>query len=437
MKTMMCRGWAVFISLLVGLTIAPLPYALAVKKIVYIEPGTSEAEKSRVTQWAKEVEQKFPEIDFEVNFIGWPTLNARLITMVMGGNPPDIVMHQDVLDLVRMGMFEPLDKWLEEKPISVSKEVLTKAALDYAKIEGKTYLVPTIANVWGLAFREDMLNEAGFGLGDLRNWDDLLAAAQAMTRDTNGDGKIDQYGFVYPSALARYAWRHVEIMAHSDGFYLDEVETNRKGYLEVLEFIRELQPSMPPGAVTMGLQEAYQAWGLNMGAMMVGANFQFGNVLTINKESLKHTRFLPFPLGPSGTNYRVPMTGMGYALFKASKNKEAAWKVINYFTCREKAIEQAAYLDYVPGRKDMSPEDIAKFAERYYSGIEEANTQWIKDVVAATSKYAIARKKTLGGTRIWREFTGIMNDFLRGKLTGEETYEQVKRKILDIKAEFE
>jgi len=437
MKGLKKKTMVMSIAVLIGLTTLPFSQAFGKEKVIYIEPGASEIEKQLAVQWEKDVKQEFPEVDFEINFTGWSALNDRLITMVMGGNAPDMLKHQDILELSRMGMFEPLNKWLDEKPISVTKDILVPSALDYTTVDGTIYLIPTEITVWGLAVREDWLNDAGFKLEDLRTWQDLLDAAQAMTKDTDGDGTIDQYGFVYPSAYNRFAWRHAEIIAHSNGFYLDEVESNEKGYLELLQFIKELQPYMPPAGVTWGLAEAYRAWSLGQVGMMVGASFHFGNIVLMNKETLEHTRFIPFPLGPSGTTYKAPLTSLGFGMFRASRNKEEAWKVVNYFCSGEKTLELGAILDYVPARKDVSAEDVAERAERFYSGIEDANTQWMKDITTAVRNHGIARKKLLGGVRIERTFTAVMSDFLRGKLSAAETYQIAKEKILEIKSEFE
>jgi len=56
---------------MVMLTVSSLSYAAKKARVLYIEAGTSEMEKARVTRLAKEINEKFPDIDFQVNYIGW------------------------------------------------------------------------------------------------------------------------------------------------------------------------------------------------------------------------------------------------------------------------------------------------------------------------------------------------------------------------------
>jgi len=277
--------------------------------------------------------------------------------MVMAGSPPDLVIQQDFSALAKMGMFEPLDEWLDKKSLfDVSRDVFVKSLMDYSKLDDTLYTIPTLGVSYGLLIREDWLNKAGFQLSDLKNWDNLLTAAKAVTKDLNGDGRIDRWAFIYPTSLSRFAWRHAEIMAHSNAFRLEEVEENKEKYIELLNFIEAIQPYIPLGSITMGLQEAFQAYAMEKIGGMIAGSFFVANVVTMATEPLQHTRALPFPLGPSATNYRVPVNNAGYAVFKASSNKEAAWEILCYFTSKERVLGHAAMIN-LPAlcRKESQP----------------------------------------------------------------------------------
>ena len=126
-------------------------------------------------------------INFE--FISWSDYEAKYASGIQLGNGPDvgylyIEMSPDYIDA---GLVEELTPYLTEEDY---EEYLY---LEEGKIWGKTYgLVLDLGNPVAVFYNLDILNELGEEPPE--TWDDLRRIAQKATRDTDGDGVIDQWG---------------------------------------------------------------------------------------------------------------------------------------------------------------------------------------------------------------------------------------------------
>jgi len=427
------RRLVIFVLLIVVIS----TWLMAKETIRIVWPGTSETEVAFSKELKAAIEKEYPDVSVEMLYIGWKDLEPKLITMVMAGNVPDLVMQQDYLTLAKMNALEPLNEYLKKQPINtVSEDVFIESLLKFSTYEGKIYTLPVVGIAYGLLVRTDLLEEAGYQPSDIKTWDDLVKIAKALTKDKDGDGKIDQYGIVYAAGAHRYAWRQAYIMGYSNNFSLDEVEKKQQ-FIEVLNLIKKLQPFMPPGFTTMDLKEAFQAYAMGKAAMMITGSFFTANVYPINPEVIVKTRAIPFPKGPSAKDYWVPVSNAGWAMFSKSKNKDLAWKILTFIVSREWGGRYSSFIN-IPARKDVSPEYVAELASAMYPKANAAigNKNIISDFVNMASKYGKPMKIIPGRVEMEKVFTTYLAQFLQGQLSAEETYEKIKEGIEQIKKEF-
>jgi multiple sugar transport system substrate-binding protein len=113
---------------------------------------------------------------------------------------PDIVINDtDQLgSLVKQGLVTEVDKG----GLAGSAD-LTPASWQAATgADGKTYAVPFSAQTYALLIRKDWRTK--LGLPEPKSWADLDAMAKAFTtKDPDGDGKADTYGWVIPASTTR------------------------------------------------------------------------------------------------------------------------------------------------------------------------------------------------------------------------------------------
>jgi ABC-type glycerol-3-phosphate transport system substrate-binding protein len=407
------------------MTLAAIAEAGTTLRVVF--PGTSETEKQGAVRLKQLAESKFPDIKIEMMYIGWPDLEKKLSVMLPGGDIPDLVQQQEATNLVAMGALEPLDSYLARPDSALKKAQFYEGVWDYSVYDGKVYTIPIRAISYGLIVREDLLTQAGMKLGDLKTWDDMKKAAKAMT-------KGDVYGYGYPLGLPRFAWREGPYIAgYSNDFDLsDTSEATKAKYLQMLRLFKDLQPSMSPTTKVMGLREAFQAWGLGNIAMMATGDFFVANLYPINPKILKVSRVVAYPKGPSATKPRAPVANVGWAMFKGSKHKEQAWKVLSLFCSLENLTEESAMLN-TPARRDIDMGKLAQAAARFYPDAVEDNKRIINDFVTNAHPVGVPMRKILRREEMEVAFQKIMIEMLDGKLTPEQAYERIKAEIDKIK----
>ncbi len=109
-----------------------------------------------------------------------------------------------------------------------------------------------------LAYRKSHLQEAGVDPKDLATWDSFQKAAIKLTKDLNGDGKIDRYGYGHPTAAATLSrWWHMTWLWTAGGgifpkeqppFAADRLIFNSAENVYALEKLRDIvKAASPPG----------------------------------------------------------------------------------------------------------------------------------------------------------------------------------------------
>ena len=143
-----------------------------------------------------EFEATHPGVDIELTRVARDDYANAMFTMFAGGSPPDIVHlaafeYQPFAD---EGWLEPLDEWVANSDLSLDGW----AGQGTCEWDGSTYCVMLLYTGYVMAYNEKMLADAGIDSVPT-SWDEYLAAARAMTKDTDGDGVIDQYGTGLPT----------------------------------------------------------------------------------------------------------------------------------------------------------------------------------------------------------------------------------------------
>ncbi len=170
-------------------------------------PGTT----LRVSSWADDLEQRIEQHNlatFEAAHPGIRVVNdaistqaeyrEQVLTSIAAGTPPDVFL----LDNIDVPAFADRGLLLDLAPFAA------RVGLDTAGWEpavrsiftrnGHLVAFPKGYSPMVVVYNRRLFREAGIAppTGDW-TWDDFLAAARALTRDTDGDGRVDQWGTVF------------------------------------------------------------------------------------------------------------------------------------------------------------------------------------------------------------------------------------------------
>ncbi|MEM0979134.1 MAG: ABC transporter substrate-binding protein [Cyanobacteria bacterium P01_H01_bin.58] len=136
---------------------------------------------------------RHPNIQVESLYVGHPDQQIpKILTAIVGNAAPDILWYIPTLtgQLVELEALEPLEDWLTQSPLI---DQLNPALLESMEFEGHLWSVPLGANNVAVFYRPSLFAAAGI-TNPPQTWEELREMAQVLTKDINGDGRIDQQG---------------------------------------------------------------------------------------------------------------------------------------------------------------------------------------------------------------------------------------------------
>jgi multiple sugar transport system substrate-binding protein len=138
-------------------------------------------------------------------------LLARLSTSFAGGTPPDLFLlnYRFYGQFAARNVLEPIEERLDDSD-AFEEDDFYPQALDAFRFDGELICLPQNISSLVVYYNRDLFEQAkvpepvpGW------TWDDMVQKAIRLTRDTNGDGDIDQHGLgVEPSIIriAPFVW---------------------------------------------------------------------------------------------------------------------------------------------------------------------------------------------------------------------------------------
>lgn len=274
-----------------------------------------------------------PGIKVEAENIPWNSYYDNLYTAIAGGNAPDAAMVKLFAQprLVEMGALEPLDDRIAGWD--------GKADLqdDLLKInggpDGKQYYLPVQYVVSYLYYRADLFAEAG--LQPPKTCEDFAKAAKALTRDTNGDGQPDVWGFGFRGGKGGYD--HWGPFVLSAGAKFEKGGLTSQKVVAANTWLVDLyrsQKLFPPSAPNDGFQEIIAAFQQGRTAMTI---HHIGSSAAMVKALGDKVSAVPVPECNGGrwTSYGDE----SLAVLSSAEDKDAAWKWIAFLASGDANVE--------------------------------------------------------------------------------------------------
>lgn len=156
-----------------------------------------------------------------------------LAEKILKGEQADVFMvpENDFSMLASSGAFKSLDSLISKEEAAAYYPVAYQAG----QYQGHSYALPIESNPVMMCVNKDLLEKEGISIPD-SNWtlEDLYAICQKVTKDTDGDGLIDQYG------ITDYTWKQALVaynghLRNQNGVNIDSVEMH-----QALSFISKL-----------------------------------------------------------------------------------------------------------------------------------------------------------------------------------------------------
>ncbi|MFF8446486.1 ABC transporter substrate-binding protein [Streptomyces leeuwenhoekii] len=374
-------------------------------------------------------EKANPDIDVEYVGIASTEYQSKVDTAIQGGGLPDVggVGAAMLAGFAAQDALEPLDYRVTGSSLNGK---LNEDMLESMKAagggDGKLYSVPTSANNGVLYYRTDLFEKAG--LDAPTTWDAFFEAAQKLT-----DKGRNQFGYTIRGGAgsiaqaldAMYGQSGITSFWDSSG---EKTTVNDPRNVEALEKYAALYKKVTPAAdLNNDFTKMVAQWDSGTIGML---NHNLGSYQDhVKAFGTDRFRGIPQPTGPGGKRVQVsnPVDGLG--LFKSSKNKEAAWKFIEFA---------------------VSHEENSKFNES--AGQVPANTEAAKDawISKAEPTKLAAEALSDGSTTIvqlpyylpdWNSISKAENEpnfqkVLLGKMSAKKFLDQMAEQLNEAQAEW-
>ncbi|MGD0726533.1 MAG: sugar ABC transporter substrate-binding protein [Spirochaetia bacterium] len=214
-----------------------------------------------------------PTITVTQHVVPWGDSVTKVMAALAAGNPPDFIFSYPLhtITLYQTGSIMPVDELVQEID---KKQTYVPGQAELFKYKGHYWGVPVFTMMYALTYRPSMFEKYVGTKNPPKTWDQLLDYAKKCTVDTNGDGKIDQYGIALGGAKNAFGGQQIyTLMLNAGSFIFDKdgkVAFNSPQTVRALTFYKELSKYAPPGITAWAWGEQELAFASNQAAMMLG-----------------------------------------------------------------------------------------------------------------------------------------------------------------------
>jgi multiple sugar transport system substrate-binding protein len=316
------------------------------------EPASVESPDPFVEQF----ERENPNINVELIKVPISNFESRLQVLMRSPNPPDIIRYQSQAQLIPLasaGLLIPLDNYIDDSTALDFDDFFTR---DMVTWNGNVWGIPWEVQGRRIAYNKEAYEELGLSVPT--TWEELLENVEKATRDLDGDGTVDQFGWV--DSLVGPAWvvsqfGNFMVMndAHLVNENISEAVVTDEAFVQTLEFYADLNKrfGVPnPNAITpaqmaaafgdgIAVHAVAGSWWLTSYSDLWGPHFQYG----------EQWDTFANPAGPqleqAGIHTASNFGGWAWGITAGSDHPDEAWALMEAITTPE-AI--AAYNDGLP-----------------------------------------------------------------------------------------
>jgi multiple sugar transport system substrate-binding protein len=154
-------------------------------------------ERDIMTEMIKRFETANPGTKVQFEFVPETDHMVKMQTMIAANDIPDVIGLKDVMlvDFVRFGVLQPLDPYLKAKGATIDMTDWVPGLAESLSYKGQVFGVPEQWSPNVLYVHEGLFKQAGVAIpGKDNKWEDMLVWGKKLIKDTDGDGKTDNFG---------------------------------------------------------------------------------------------------------------------------------------------------------------------------------------------------------------------------------------------------
>jgi len=346
---------------------------------------------------------------------------------------------------VEPGWIVPLDDVVADSGIALDDFIPAAVeALGQVPGDDRIWALPLVANTGMMSYRTDLFGDPeeqaafeaayGYPLRPPETTEEWLDAAEFFTRDTDGDGENDLFGFGVGQKAggAAFIWALTPVWTFG-GEVMDEasmrVLLDSPATVAGLEWAKELQNFQPPASLAWAIYD-------NVGPMQDGRLamsiqlFSFVEDLLDPEKSAYADRiaYKILPVHPdNGRGYetgKFVFGGGGLAIHTHSRNKEAAAAFLSWFLDEEQARDYALAGTLTPRRSVLEDKTILESKPVFKATLPV--------FLESLDKVAKARPKLAESNAVLMHLSQAWHEIALDQKTAEEAVADAHREMIRL-----
>ncbi|MDP2887300.1 MAG: sugar ABC transporter substrate-binding protein [Ignavibacteria bacterium] len=309
-------------------------------------------EGEMVRQLIPEFERANPGIRVIVQQMPWTAAHEKLLTAFAGESTPDVSQLGNTWlpEFSVLNALEPLDPFVRQSRI-VQVDDYFDGVLKMNRIDSSLFGIPWYVDTRVIYYRRDLLRQAGY-TEPPTTWQEMLRLCEIMQRKAREEGRKQ-----YPFFLPTNEWvPAIALGAQYGGDFLRDDNTRgnfsgpkfRKAFGLLASFYeKEYSPSGQQLITNL-----YNSFSDGLIAMYITGPWNIGEFGRRIAPRLQN-EWMTAPLPSMDTTYpgvSLPL-GTSLAIFRQSRHKEAAWKLVEFLASREQSIAFYRITGNLPPRK--------------------------------------------------------------------------------------
>ena len=371
----------------------------------------------------KAFEAANPDIDLVVEILDSPSYSRKLPVMIASGTAPDIFEASPERS-ASFASYASKDAYIDLGPLvardGIDLSQWFDSVIKSCHYQGTLYMLPKKLNApSNVHYNMDLFDAAGLPYPTKDwTWDDALQMARQLTKDFDGDGRIDQWGMAWPIAqgyeaptIRGWQWtrnggREVNI---DDPLFYESMQ-----WMADLIHVEHVAPTLEESE-SSGLP-GYLLFTTGKVAMQSGGRWQTAIYKREIGDSFRwDTVWEPVAEKDGPRNYMIFSEAWG--IYRQSRNVEAAWKVLKWISGPGGsqvlagiggAIPAVKSVAYSPGFLDAAPPS------------HDGNLMWLEAMDYAA--WAPREPK-------WAKIEQLMAQTLKLGWDGQRPFEELAREL--------
>lgn len=293
-----------------------------------------------VYQYAKAYEETHPNVQIDITAISSNDILTKLSAMATNTDdlPTLFWTSGDMAPSENdLGLMEDIGSYIDDD----TKAGFANGVVDGCTLDNKMVIYPIDVQPSAVIYRKDRFEEAGLSVPT--TWEDFLKCAQALTKDSDGDGQIDQWGFSMvgsnnssgQSRFMAYLWSNgLDILTDDGGEWKAKLDGD--DFLKAFTFWTDMNNKyqvVPTGITEVDYATAANYFAMGYTSMILSGSNALGVAYDSNPDLKGKLGSFVIPGGNPGTMLNAE--GYGLCKYATDEEKAAAIDYLKFFSSND------------------------------------------------------------------------------------------------------